>query len=348
MDKVLDGLKSGASAGWKWTKETLAHPHAFLIGLLVTLAIILIIQVIAGKPINVHEQYATYDDVVNRWGLTSCGAAASSAPAPVLPNNTPGVEGFARDYATVSKNWGLTACGVVDDPTAGMTDEDLVNYQTDVKLANQRGEGFATDYATVAKNWSLSPCGVVDNETADLATDEDRVNYAADVKLAALKGEGFEGVPQPPQPKSLTTAIRDAQEGFAHDFDTVSKNWGLSACGVADDATAGMTDEERVNYATDVKLAQSKESFKARFSEFPRNPLTEPFARDYATVSKNWGLSACGVVDDATAGMTDEERVNYATDVKLAASRGEGFDNRWNSTSATFAVDSEALLRNNM
>jgi hypothetical protein len=304
--------------GWRgWLKRVIIPG---LIGFLV-LSVFLLLARATWKPSTFcHENFATYNDVVNRWNLDACNASATVPAA---------AEGFATDYDTISKNWGLTACDVKDSDTADLTDEDLVNYVADSKMiANQ--EAFATDYNTIAHNWGLTACDVVDDPNADLA-DEDLVNYVADSKMVAAQ-EAFR------RGGKARFDVR-SQEGFATDYNTVAKNWGLTACDVVDDPTSGLEDEDLVNYNTDAKMLADRSAFKARRKAGFRCAGKgcrgkEKFATDYATVSKNWGLTGCDVVDDPNAGLEDEDLVNYNADSNLLAAR-EKF----------LAFDDEALIR---
>jgi predicted metal-binding transcription factor (methanogenesis marker protein 9) len=254
------------------------------------------------KSFNFHyEGFGnSYDEVARRWNLSACGAAvdtsgltttAAQQAAQYKQEDEKSREAFATDYATIAKNWSLTPCGVVDeDDLSGMTEEELVNYRKDIAaetaMMGRRKEGFATDYPTIAKNWSLTPCGVVDEDDLSGMTEEELVNYRKDIAAE-------------------TAMMSRRKEGFATDYPTIAKNWSLTPCGVVDeDDLSGMTEEELVNYRKDIAAETAMMSRRK-----------EGFATDYPTIAKNWNLSPCGVNDEDTKGLTEEQLVNYMKDL---------------------------------
>lgn len=170
-------------------------------------------------------------------------------------------EGFGNSYDEVARRWNLSACGVDRDETKDMTAEQLDQYKKDLAQYNEESaiartkEGFATDYATIAKNWSLTPCGVVDEDDLSGMTEEELVNYRKDIAAE-------------------TAMMSRRKEGFATDYPTIAKNWNLSPCGVNDEDTKGLTEEQLVNYMKDLAqyneenaIANRKDNFAVSFDK---------------------------------------------------------------------------------
>ena len=163
-------------------------------------------------------------------------------------------EGFGNSYDEVARRWNLSSCGANVD-TRDLTTtaaQQAAQYKQEDETSR---EAFATDYATVAKNWSLTPCGVVDEDDLSGMTEEELVNYRKDIAAE-------------------TAMMSRRKEGFATDYPTIAKNWNLSPCGVNDEDTKGLTEEQLVNYMKDLAqyneenaIANRKDNFAVSFDK---------------------------------------------------------------------------------